>query len=712
VKFLEPQKELFLSVLRHPVFLWVLAAKIVSSLIFVSDIPADLFVPFLSYFAENPTSNPYQHFFELGILKSFPYPALMLFIMGIPFLMFSFVNSPETLSIHDLGLLRLPLLLADILILLILVYLNPAKKKLVMYLYWLSPIVFYINYIHGQLDIIPIALLLLSLVLLFKEKLLWSAATLGFSLATKSHILVIIPFFILYLWKRKYDYKELIKYTLTILITYGIFLLPYISSTGFFQLVYLAQEQFRLFDLAITFSEGLVFYVVIAVYLYIVFKALTLRKITKNILLMFIGVTFTILVTLVRPAQGWYMWCVPFLVYFFVRQKNNLQILYWGFGLLYLAYFLIIPNSDFFRVFQFIAPGIASLPAPRELLFTLIPYGENISIGIVFTLLSSALIYIAYLMFKYGIKTSILFQEKAGVPVIGLSGDSGAGKSTTTKFLREMLGESNLTIIQGDDIHRWERGHQKWSTYTHLNPISNRLHTHYSHIAELKNGKPISRAHYDHSTGKFTEQKIIKPRNYIIDEGLHSFLIDNKSLHDLKIYLDPDPKLNRYWKIDRDVSERGYQIDKVLETLERRKPDREKYILPQKDLADLVITVLPATDAKDSEDFKNVSNYSIQFTIKTDINLDPLLETIEDYTDLSVEFEYTNHTHQKMILSGKITADIFSILLKKLDIDYTEYGIKLDFFRDGVDGLIQLVIMYCLDEKLKSKFEHGKELYG
>ena len=57
------------EIIKNPLFLAVLALKIVASALFISDIPATLFVPFLNFFAEHPLANPYQHFFEINKLK-------------------------------------------------------------------------------------------------------------------------------------------------------------------------------------------------------------------------------------------------------------------------------------------------------------------------------------------------------------------------------------------------------------------------------------------------------------------------------------------------------------------------------------------------------------------------------------------------------------------------------------------------------------------
>ena len=80
-------RTLLVELFRNPIFLVILGIKIIASLFFISDIPSELFVPFLSFFAENPGINPYQHFFEIGVWKAFPYAPLMMYITGLPFVL-------------------------------------------------------------------------------------------------------------------------------------------------------------------------------------------------------------------------------------------------------------------------------------------------------------------------------------------------------------------------------------------------------------------------------------------------------------------------------------------------------------------------------------------------------------------------------------------------------------------------------------------------
>ena len=48
-------------------------------------------------------------------------------------------------------------------------------------------------------------------------------------------------------------------------------------------------------------------------------------------------------------------------------------------------------------------------------------------------------------------------------------GDSGAGKHTLANDMKTLFGVT-LSVVDGDDDHRWERGHAMWRRYTHLDP--------------------------------------------------------------------------------------------------------------------------------------------------------------------------------------------------------------------------------------------------
>jgi rRNA maturation protein Rpf1 len=53
--------------------------------------------------------------------------------------------------------------------------------------------------------------------------------------------------------------------------------------------------------------------------------------------------------------------------------------------------------------------------------------------------------------------------------------------------------------------------------------------------------------------------------------------------------MDTDRSLIKKWKIQRDVIERGYNIEKVLKQIEAREDDYIRYIKEQKNNADIIV---------------------------------------------------------------------------------------------------------------------------
>ena len=94
----------------------------------------------------------------------------------------------------------------------------------------------FISYIHGQLDVIPIFFLIVSFNLLFNKKYLSSAALIGFSLATKTMILL-IPLLFSYLFVQKFSYRQIFLFGLTLLSTFIV--INYHSfQSGLFEVVF------------------------------------------------------------------------------------------------------------------------------------------------------------------------------------------------------------------------------------------------------------------------------------------------------------------------------------------------------------------------------------------------------------------------------------------------------------------------------------------
>ncbi|CAM3373810.1 phosphoribulokinase [Hydrogenibacillus schlegelii] len=190
------------------------------------------------------------------------------------------------------------------------------------------------------------------------------------------------------------------------------------------------------------------------------------------------------------------------------------------------------------------------------------------------------------------------------VTVIGIAGDSGAGKSTFVAELRALIGEERVTTISIDDYHSLDRFERSRIGVTALHPWkANNLGLLIEHVWQLKAGRAIEKPIYDHSDGRIKGPEIVVPRDIVLLEGLHILYLEKlREALDLKIYFDTDIRLRVRWKVRRDASTRGYTEAEVLEEIERRKPDVQNYIEPQKAYADLVVQYIPDDDRPPTPD--------------------------------------------------------------------------------------------------------------
>ncbi len=192
--------------------------------------------------------------------------------------------------------------------------------------------------------------------------------------------------------------------------------------------------------------------------------------------------------------------------------------------------------------------------------------------------------------------------------ILGIVGDSAAGKTTLTKGVAKILGEDDVTVICTDDYHRYDRQQRAEMGISALHPDCNYLDMIQQHLALLRTGQPILKPIYNHSTGAFDPPEYIKPSKFVIVEGLLGYSTRGmRDSYDVKVYLAPPEKLRANWKIKRDTRKRGYTEEQVLEQLHKREADSEAFIRPQRQWADVVVSFYPPdSGSEESEVVLNV----------------------------------------------------------------------------------------------------------
>lgn len=682
----------------YSIWFWIgLIFKIGCSWLFASEYLTGLFAPFINYFVESGFQNPYLYFNQNGQGIEFPYPPLMLWIMAIPRVIFHplFSNNFNVISNFDIFIYRIPLLIADFGILLVLLRWLKLHSRKVIFFYWLSPILIYINYFHGQLDIIPISFLVLCLYFLFKEKYWLSIFFLSVALSTKAIILIITPFILFYIYRDRKESTIKIFGLIAFLIGIVFFVnLPYLYSQDFLQMVYHNEVQTRVFLANFEFSSNQIFYIIPALYFLLIVRFLLFRFVNKDLLLMFLAFSFSLLTIFIPPMQGWYYWIIPFFIYFLIKQNQQSILIYATLNLFYFLYFLVIPDSDFGQIvnFSFNIHPIFIIDLFNKLSEADLLLAQNV----IFTLLQTSLILTAFYIYKKGISTNLIEKMKYQPFLLGIGGDSGAGKSSLTNALEKVIGVKNTAVLRGDDMHKWERNSENWQNITHLNPKANDLYQDLLHATKLKEGEKIMRKHYEHSIGKFTLPVKIRSNKLILFEGLHPFFLEKQAaLFDLKVFVRPDENLRKHWKIIRDVKKRGYSREKIIEQIEKREEDSLKFIHAQSKNADVIVSYFSKNPILEIGDPDEKVEIGLKLIVSHNFGLEPFILLLSSLNSYKIDHTYIDDI-QELKLVGDINNKQIEKLAYELLPEIEDLGIYNSIWSNGYEGILQVFICYLM----------------
>lgn len=674
----------------------VLLLKIILMGIFSSDYQNHMFMRFVNGFLEEcflgNLVNPYEYFYQEPGL--FPYPPVMLAIECAGGMLSRCAG--EILFFKNI-LFKLPSLFFDCLGMVYLMKIFPGKRKYIAILYFASPVIIYSTYMHGQLDIIPTTLFIGAIACLTSREhrndiryILLLAA----SIACKFHILAAVPVLFFFIAKRD-GWKKAFLYTASPLMLAGLCILPFWGN-GFLHNVLLNNEQAILTKITVDFASVKIYVPVLAVIL-IYLHVFTIAKINRDLLYSFCGILFSVFLVLIPPMPGWYVWIVPFITIFFIDIRSDRYlnlVIYLLLNFSYLLYFLIAHHTshvDLYCFHQSLAWLKTEIPVIRNGLFTI---------------LEASLLYSIYMMVQSGVASNSLYKRRNMPFTIGVSGDSGSGKSTFISMAEQIFGKRNLLFIEGDGDHKWERGNAMWKHFTHLNPKSNFLYRQAQDLATLKSGQSVLRVDYDHDTGRFTNQSKIRPKPFILLCGLHAlYLPQIRNCLDLKIYMDIDENLRRYWKIQRDVDKRGYSKEKILEQISARLPDAEKYIHPQKKYADLVISYFDK-NLKDCLADHHQVRLSLKITVNMELNLENLIQAVENY-GIHVDYDYNEDLEKQSVVfeSADLEQSVLPVAaIAEQTVPHLDEIINHPLeASDDLHGILAILLLMLIGEKMRGE---------
>jgi uridine kinase len=640
----------------------------------------DLFIPFLDSAVIGLGNNPWS----LLPPHYFPYGSALFVILFLPRLLAYSLIGDAALGTSALGiaLVKAPLLALDFLLLWTLIRIARGRSRQIYWYYWLNPIAFYITYVHGQLDVASAALCVLGLFHLTAQNTKKSAIFFSVATLCKFQVIAVIPLILAYLWNRLY-FKQALITMAQWLGTWGLVsalgFLPLIFANNFFYASTSSPEAFRIFGIQARFGPDQVLYVGLFLFLIVLGRLCVSTRITERGLIFGSGIIFGILLLATNTMPGWYFWVLPFLCLFFALYENVPRLLFVLLNIFYLIHFPLV--RDF------------------------VGSSEHLAWGISFTLLQTALAGTLFALWRIVIDREATIDRRTKPVVLGLAGDSGAGKNHLTQVLVHLFNARSSLVLEGDDYHKWERGHENWDTYTHLNPRANHLLKMASHAVQLSQGKPVVQPHYDHSTGRFSASREIRPEKFVIIQGLHTlYLRGMRDFLDLKVFIVPHEIIRLAWKINRDVKDRSYPIEKVLESFARREQDCRDHIDPQREFADWILEYFPYQPITRDEVIAGKQPIiGVRHTIWNDAPVLELFEMLSDKLECEVEFQLVPNDINRITIQvvGNPSADRVRELAHELfpNLRHITRGRQVPLWCSGYDGINQLVTIALLSQQ-------------
>lgn len=179
--------------------------------------------------------------------------------------------------------------------------------------------------------------------------------------------------------------------------------------------------------------------------------------------------------------------------------------------------------------------------------------------------------------------------------IILISGPSGSGKTSLAIELLKKLNNKASILSQDDyyyDISNLSEENRKKTNFDHPDSID--MKRFINDVIKLKNNQSISIPAYNYITNgyDYTNMKNIHSKPFVIIEGIHLFYNENlRKLADKSIFLHIDLDICFIRRLQRDIKERGFTMEKSIEIyISNVKPMYHKYILPMKRYVDMEIT--------------------------------------------------------------------------------------------------------------------------
>lgn len=671
----------------NPLFLLGLAVRI---LLVWAVLPAPVsnwYVPFLDASTSQLSLDPWGVWLaQGGTPAAFPYGYVM-WLVFLPFtLLCKLFGIPLAFGYGA------TLIAADFGLMLLLQRLLNASERLLLAIYWLSPIVIVASYVFGFNDLVPVLLLTLSLYFVRRARLSWAGATVVAAISAKLSMVIALPFFFIYLLHNRALRQHLRFFAKGLTAGAVIVLLPFLLSSAGVGMLFTNPEMGKIYRLAFNLDGGSLIYLVPFVYLLMLYAAWRIRRLNFELFTAMMGIAFLLVVLLTPASPGWFIWVLPLLVAYQASTNRIGIVLTTGFSVLYVFSSLLLSQGVLPQVDGLNGGAVSGLLLVSSLVHT-----TMVATGVV----------LAVRIWRETVSHNDYFRLSRKPFVIGVAGDSGAGKDTFSDAIKGLFGGHSVTTLSGDDYHLWDRQKPMWQVMTHLNPMANDLEGFANDLVALTDGKPINARHYNHTTGRMSRPFVTHSNDFIIASGLHAlYLPILRQCYNLSVYLDIDERLRRHFKIERDVNKRGHTLEKVLTSFERREPDSARFIRPQASHADLVLSLQPIHPRMlDTMKGKSELRFKLVVRSRHGLNELSLTRVLVGICGLHVDMQVSPDGYEvELAIEGETSAQDIEMAARMISPRIFEFLDLQPEWKDGVMGLMQLVTLSHINQALTKRF--------